>query len=72
MSTYLTPYKSDLYLKVHKIHHISARNNYVRLKATIYYKSNDDVCYWLCPYGQAKNFKLRKDVYDSFKPYQRG
>lgn len=66
----LTPTTSDLYLVVHKVYHISEEKNYIKLKATIKYKSNDEVCYWLNPLGRAKTFKLDLNTYNSFVKYE--
>lgn len=56
-----TSTNSDLYYQVIAVHHINEEKNYVKLKAKVFYKSNGDLCRWLCPYG-AKNFKLLWDV----------
>lgn len=58
---------SDLYYVVHKVHYVGPDKDYVKLKATVKYKSNHEVCQWLCPYGWPKNFKLIKSVVENWE-----
>lgn len=57
---------SDLYYKIYAVHHIG--EDYVKVKAGVFYKSNNDLCRWLCPHGP-KNFKLIKSVVDNWEIY---
>jgi len=60
-----TVVNSDLKWKVYKVHHIG--ENYVKLKALFFYKGNGNVCFWLNPMGEPKNFKVLRSVYDNWE-----
>ena len=59
---------SDLYWRVIKIHHVS--KEYVKVKIIFFYKSNDEVCYWLNPQGKAKGFKINRDNFNTWGYYE--
>ena len=42
---------SDLYVKVYKVHNISERTGKIKMRVSIFYKSNDNLCTWLTPSG---------------------
>jgi len=65
---YLTAHRSDLFFRICRIYHIN--DKYVKCKVLYFYKSSKDICYWTNPTGRPKNFKLLKNVYDSFRPYE--
>ena len=62
---YKTTYHSDLYWKVHKVYHVG--DTHVKLKMSVYYKSNDSVCEWI---GAYKNCKIIKNVFDHWIDYK--
>ena len=65
---YTSTTNSALYIDVHKVHHISERTGRIKMKATIYYRSNNEICHWLTPHG-AKNLSLIYDVVKHWKRY---
>lgn len=59
---------SDLYYKVHKVHHVSTDKGYVKARISVFYKSSGMLCRWICPHGP-KNFKLIKSVVEHWEVY---
>lgn len=62
-----TIHPSDLYFKIYKVYHKNA--DYVKCKVLYFYKSSNNVCYWLNPSGRPKTCKLIRNVYDNYAPY---
>jgi hypothetical protein len=63
----LTIHPSDLYCVIKKIHYKGEK--YVKCKAMYFYKSSNEICYWLNPQGRYKNFKIIRSVYDNYTPH---
>ena len=63
-----TAANSDLYIVVHTIHNISDRTGKIKMKATIRYKRNDEICNWMTPFGP-KNIKLNYETVKSWEVY---
>lgn len=63
-----TPTNSDLYLLVHKVHHISKRTGKIKMRVTAFYKHNDEICNWITPHGPS-NLKLDYDVVKHWERY---
>lgn len=65
----LTIHPSDLYFKIYKIYHKS--DDYVKCKILYFYKSNNNICYWLNPSGRPRNFKIIRNVFDNYTVYNK-
>jgi hypothetical protein len=61
---------SDLYVEVHKVHHISKRTGKIKMKATCFYKNSGEICNWITPYG-SRNLELIYDVVKHWKRYRK-
>jgi len=68
---YTATTNSDLYFNVHKVYHISERTGKVKMKATCYYKHNNEICHWVTPYG-AKNISIIYEVAKNWIRYVKG
>ena len=55
---------SDLFWKVYKVHHKGTE--YVKLKIMFFYKNSKNICWSLNPEGRPLNFKVIRNVYDSW------
>ena len=63
----MTTINSDLYWKIIKIHYDG--DKYVKAKLLFFYKSSNQICYWLNPEGVPKNFKIIKEKFNSWRSY---
>ena len=64
-----TATNSDLYVEVYKVYHISERTGKIKMRAACFYKSNNDLCRWITPYGP-KNMNLIYDVVKHWERYE--
>jgi hypothetical protein len=64
---YGTIHPSDLYFHIVKVYHKSEK--YVKCKMLFFYKSNNDICYWLNPGGRAKTYKINRNAFDNYVRY---
>jgi len=63
---YYTATHSDLFVRVHKVYHISERTGKIKMRVSIFYKSNHNLCEWLTPRGP-KNMNF---IYDGVKHWE--
>lgn len=66
---YLTASNSDIFFRIYKVYH--KNDEYVKCKVLYFYKNSGMIVPWLNPEGRPKNYKLIRNVYDSFIEYKR-
>lgn len=67
-----TATNSNLYWKVVRVYNIG--DIYSKGKVLFFYKQTNEICGWLNPYHEYKNFKLLTDVvkhWEVYNPYQK-
>ena len=63
-----TATNSDLFIKVYTVHDNSVRTGKITIEAEVFYKSNNNLCSWLTPFGP-KNLILIWDVVKHWERY---
>ena len=66
---YTATHDSSLFIRVDKVYHISERTGKIKLRASVFYKSNNEICQWITPKG-SKNLTLIYSVVKNWLPYE--